>query len=197
MRLLVALLGTRAMGGSCWGVRQTQRPKSSSRAMASMGAGSWELDLFSPAKLTLYTRVLGRGDDGLHELSYLSQAVDIGDRLLLARVPATRRSAAGVVRPSRTTDPIKQHAELSVSPANAGPPCDETNFVYRALELFRTRLAQRDGGSLDVPRFRAHLVKRIPPRAGLGGGASNAATALYGANELCGRPASPAELVEW
>ena len=257
MRLLVALLGTRAVGGSCWtvhmDVRQTQRTRlsaswrsGSTHVSASMGTGSWEVDLFSPAKLILYMRVLGRGDDGLHKLSYLSQAVDVGDRLLLARVPATRRSAAGVVRPSRATDPIKQHGELSISPANAGPPCDETNLVYRALDLFRTRcsdasehspqpspshlsphlhsslltlnphpqpqssilspdprrppsprLAQRDGGSLEVPRFRAHLVKRIPPRAGLSSAASNAATALYGANELCGRPASPDELIEW
>lgn len=63
--------------------------------------------------------------------------------------------------------------------------------------VFRTRLAQRDGGSLDVPRFRAHLVKRIPLDVGLGGAASNAATALWGANELCGRPASQEELTEW
>ena len=43
----------------------------------------------------------------------------------------------------------------------------------------------------------AHLIKEIPGDAGLGGAASNAATALYGANELCGRPASLEELVQW
>ena len=43
----------------------------------------------------------------------------------------------------------------------------------------------------------AHLIKETPGDAGLAGAASNAATALYGANELCGRPASLEELVEW
>ena len=33
--------------------------------------------------------------------------------------------------------------------------------------------------------------------AGLGGGSSNAAAALYGVNELCGRPASPEDLIDW
>merc|ERR1719491_857406 len=31
----------------------------------------------------------------------------------------------------------------------------------------------------------------------MGGGSSDAATAFYGANELCGRPASHAELLQW
>ena len=70
-------------------------------------------------------------------------------------------------------------------------------MVVRALTLFRTKLAERDGGSLEVPRFRAHLVKNVPSRAGLATGASNAATALWGANALCGSPASEAELAEW
>ena len=61
-------------------------------------------------------------------------------------------------------------------------PTDETNSVVRALALYRTRLAQRDGGSLAVPRFRAHLAKTLPIDAGLGGAASNAAAALVGAN---------------
>ena len=61
-------------------------------------------------------------------------------------------------------------------------PADETNSVVRALALYRTRLAQRDGGSLAVPRFRAHLAKTLPIDAGLGGAASNAAAALVGAN---------------
>ena len=162
--------------------------------------GSFELDLFSPARVSIFTRILKRHDDGCHDVASLHQTVSFGDRLLLARIPANRFAAAGVVRPSRTAEPIKQHAELTVTEEAAGAdevPLDETNMVVRALACFRTRLAQRDGGSLDVPRFRAHLIKRIPPGVGLGGGASNAATAMWGANELCGRPASAEELTAW
>ena len=69
--------------------------------------------------------------------------------------------------------------------------------MVRALALYRTRLAQRDGGSLSVPRFRAHLTKVLPVDAGLGGAASNAAAALLGANALCGGLASAEELKAW
>ena len=170
------------------------------RAVRLGATGNFELDLFSPAKVTIFNRVVKRHDDGCHEVASLHHCVTFGDRLLLARIPADRFAAAGVVRPSRTTEPIKQHAELTVTTETAGAeqvPLDESNHVVRALALFRTRLAQRDGGSLQVPRFRAHIVKRVPPGSGLGGAASNAATALWGANELCGRPASAEELVEW
>eukprot|EP00310_Coccolithus_braarudii_P025763 CAMPEP_0183359478 /NCGR_PEP_ID=MMETSP0164_2-20130417/52320_1 /TAXON_ID=221442 /ORGANISM="Coccolithus pelagicus ssp braarudi, Strain PLY182g" /LENGTH=305 /DNA_ID=CAMNT_0025533597 /DNA_START=261 /DNA_END=1178 /DNA_ORIENTATION=- len=122
----------------------------------------------------------------------------MGDRLRLARIPADSFAAAGVVRPSRKLEPIKQHVEFSTSPSDLSSlPTDQTNLVVRALTLYRNKLAERDGGSLAVPRFRAHLVKQIPIDSGLGGGASNAATALFGANELCGRPASRMELAKW
>lgn len=42
-----------------------------------------------------------------------------------------------------------------------------------------------------------YLKKNVPPEAGLGGGSANAATALFAANELAGRPASLQELQTW
>ena len=107
-------------------------------------------------------------------------------------------AAAGVVRPSRKSEPIKQNVEFSVSPAGiADLPDDQTNSVVRALTLYRRKLTERDGGSFAVPRFRAHLVKALPLDAGLGGASSNAAAALVGANELCGGLASSDELRSW
>lgn len=41
------------------------------------------------------------------------------------------------------------------------------------------------------------MSKQVPPEAGLGGGSANAATALFAANELAGRPASSEDLQLW
>ncbi len=65
-----------------------------------------------------------------------------------------------------------------------GVPTDSTNLVIRALELIRQKT-----GNTNV-YFKADLVKRVPAQAGLGGGSANAATAMWGANELLGRPAT-------
>ena len=123
------------------------------------GIDSFEVELFSPAKVSLFLRILGRRDDGFHEMASLCQTVDLGDRLRLARIPA----GSTIVRPSRVNEPIKQHAELTVTPPDPTIPCDETNLVVRALALFRNRLTERDGGSLDVPRFRG---ESSPPSVG-------------------------------
>ena len=119
------------------------------------GIDSFEVELFSPAKVSLFLRILGRRDDGFHEMASLCQTVDLGDRLRLARIPA----GSTIVRPSRVKEAIKQHAELTVTPPDPTIPCDETNLVVRALALFRNRLTERDGGSLDVPRFRGELPR--------------------------------------
>lgn len=166
--------------------------------MSAGSTGGFELEMLSPAKISLFLRILGRGDDGFHESASLFQAIDINDRLRLARIPGDEIAAAGVVRPSRKAEPIKQHVEFTVSPAGvAHMQTDERNSVVRALTLYRTKLTQRDGGSFAVPRFRAHLLKELPLDSGLGGAASNAAAALLGANRLCGGLASEDELREW
>lgn len=46
-------------------------------------------------------------------------------------------------------------------------------------------------------KFDVNLKKIVPHGAGLGGGSGNAATALWAANELSGRPASNSDLLEW
>jgi 4-diphosphocytidyl-2-C-methyl-D-erythritol kinase len=149
-----------------WRTSAVNLPESVSAAEA-----DWDLELFSPAKINLFLRVMSRRPDGFHELASLFQTIGLGDDLSFAKL---------------SSDSHGDEFTCNMP----GMPLDSSNLVLRALELFRERT-----GSAQF--FRCRLSKRTPMQAGLGGGSSNAATALYAANQLCGSPASDAQLIEW
>lgn len=127
--------------------------------------------LFSPAKVNLFLRVLRRRPDNYHDLASLFHTVSFGDTLDLEVLPTTA---------------VRDELECNLP----GVPVDESNLVIRALKLFRDRSG--------IKRFfKVRLEKFIPTQAGMGGGSSNAATAFFGANMLCGQPASPEDLLQW
>ncbi len=120
--------------------------------------------LFSPAKLNLFFRVLGKRSDQYHEIASLFQAIDLCDTVIIEKAERDALSCS---------DP-----EL---------PCDSSNLAWKALDLFRQMF--------PFPFFvHIHLEKKIPMRAGLGGGSSNAATVLWGLNQLCNGPAAVEQL---
>jgi 4-diphosphocytidyl-2-C-methyl-D-erythritol kinase len=70
------------------------------------------------------------------------------------------------------------------------PPRPDPGPAPQALNLFRAKTG-------STSHFRVRLDKRVPHGAGLGGGSGNAATTLWAANELAGRPASDGDLLKW
>ena len=108
------------------------------------------------AKVNLFLRVLARESDGYHGLETLFCLVSLADTLR-----AERREGHGVT--------------IEVEGADVGPP--EQNLAVRAAGLLLEATGRR---------FAVHLtlVKRIPVRAGLGGGSSDAAAALLATNAL-------------
>nr|XP_025612548.1 4-diphosphocytidyl-2-C-methyl-D-erythritol kinase, chloroplastic/chromoplastic isoform X2 [Arachis hypogaea] len=84
--------------------------------------------------------------------------------------------------PSKTTDRLSTNV--------SGVPLDDRNLIIKALNLYRKKT-----GSDKF--FWIHLDKRVPTGAGLGGGSSNAATALWAANQFSGCLATEEELQEW
>ncbi|PNY12859.1 4-diphosphocytidyl-2-C-methyl-D-erythritol kinase chloroplastic-like, partial [Trifolium pratense] len=89
--------------------------------------------------------------------------------------------------------------KFSLSPSNtkdalstnvSGVPLDDRNLIIKALNLYRKKTGTENF-------FWIHLDKRVPTGAGLGGGSSNAATALWAANQFNGCPATEKELQEW
>lgn len=123
--------------------------------------------LFSPAKVNLFFRVLGKRADGYHEIASLYQAIDLGDTLEI-----------------ELSDKDKLSCNHPFLPTNA------SNLILKAAHLFR----QKTGLSLYT---NIHLHKQIPMEAGLGGGSSNAATTLWALNTLAGHPASMDDLAAW
>ena len=120
-------------------------------------------------KVNLFLRVLSRHNDGFHGLETLLCLIDLGDT-----VQAERREGRGVT--------------VDVEGAELGPA--EQNLAVRAA----TRVLEATGN-----RFAIHLIltKRIPVRAGLGGGSSDAAAALHLANHLAGNVVPRHELLQF
>ncbi|CAJ1371956.1 unnamed protein product [Effrenium voratum] len=137
----------------------------------SVSARADSVKLFSPAKVNLFLRIIRRRPDGYHDLASLFQTVAFGDTLEIEALPEGAE---------------KDELECNLP----GVPVDDSNLVIRALKLFRKKSGFRTF-------FRVNLEKEIPAQAGMGGGSSNAATAFFGANLLCGMKASPEDLISW
>lgn len=116
------------------------------------------LSLSAPAKLNLGLRVVGRRDDGLHELDSLFVPLDLADA-----VEIERRAEPGVC--------------LEVEGLALELPTGGQNLASRAAEAFLAEVDPRAG-------VRLRLRKRIPVAAGLGGGSSDAGAVLRGLARL-------------
>jgi 4-diphosphocytidyl-2-C-methyl-D-erythritol kinase len=126
------------------------------------------VELPAPAKVNLLLRVLAPESDGYHGLETLFCLVSLADTLR-----AERADAAGV--------------SIEVSGADTGPP--EENLAVRAARM----VLEATGNPFGV---RLTLTKRIPVRAGLGGGSSDGAAALTAINQLAGNAIPHHELLQ-
>lgn len=119
------------------------------------------------AKVNLHLRVLGRREDGFHDIFTVFQTVSLHDILTFDAAPS------GV---SLTCD-------------DEAVPTDGTNLIIKAAEILRARYGIAAGASIQ-------LQKRIPMGGGLGGGSSNAAAALIGLARLWSLNLSDGELIK-
>ena len=122
----------------------------------------------APAKLNLTLAVVGRRDDGFHDLHSVFVPLGLSDRLSVAPMGPDGPEAADT---------------LHVSGFDAGPVAD--NLVLRGIAAARAAVGQRPGRP-GTPPLAARLEKHIPVAAGLGGGSSDGAAALDAALEAWG-----------
>jgi 4-diphosphocytidyl-2-C-methyl-D-erythritol kinase len=126
------------------------------------------MQLRAPAKINLSFKILGRRADGFHEIETLMAPVSLFDSL---RVTLGSGSC------------------IDFSCDDPSLPTGDDNLVVKAARLFLNE-AQVDAG------VAIELQKRIPHGAGLGGGSSDAASALLALNRLLGTGLPSARLAE-
>ncbi len=123
--------------------------------------------MFAPAKINWTLEVLCKRADGFHELRSWFLALDWGDELHFVPNPKLVQSTMQVEGPTAP-----------------GVPTDASNLVLKAEAQWRLA-----GGV--APHGCWQLHKTIPSGAGLGGGSSDAATALHLLQQVAKQPLSP------
>ena len=108
------------------------------------------------AKINLYLDVVGKREDGYHNLETIFHSIRLHDDV--------------IIRKQRTKN-ITVHCE------HPRIPSDSRNLAYRAAQCLSDAVGGIGGIAIDIH-------KRIPVAAGLAGGSANAAAVLHGVNEL-------------
>jgi len=119
--------------------------------------------LLASAKINLFLHVLGKRDDGYHDLESLVAFADIGDEVLIEPAAAFSCSIEGE---------FAQHLD------------SENNSIVEAARWIAARL----GRELN---FKVTLIKKLPVAAGIGGGSSDAAAVIDGLLQLWGEEKTP------
>ena len=125
------------------------------------------LTLLSPAKVNLMLDVLGKREDGYHEIESIMTRVSIFDEVLLH---------------------VEEGEGLEVT-CTGHAPSGEGNIAYKAALKILKKYPGR-------ARVKVEIKKNIPVAAGLGGGSSNAAIVLLGLNRMLGTGLSRDELMK-
>jgi len=125
----------------------------------------------APAKLNLFLHVTGRRADGYHLLQSVFQLIDRSDTL-----DFDLRADERIVRVNEVP----------------GVP-EQQDLIVRALRALQAEYQRRHGRL--PPGIDVRVEKRLPMGGGLGGGSSDAATALMAANHLWQAGMTDAELM--
>lgn len=127
-----------------------------------------QIELKALAKINLGLDVLGRRDNGYHDVRMVMQSIYLYDDIRLEKM----------ARPG-----IEVQTNLYFLPV------DENNIAYKAAAALIDEYGIKEGVKIT-------LNKHIPVAAGLAGGSSNAAAVLYGMNWMFGLKLSKRSLME-
>lgn len=126
------------------------------------------LELKALGKINLGLDVLGRRENGYHDVRMVMQTVYLYDRIIMKK---------------SKTPGIRLETNLYYLPVN------ENNLAYQAAQMLIDEFHMEEGVSIQ-------LDKHIPVAAGMAGGSSNAAAVLFGMNRMFSLGLSQKELME-
>ncbi len=121
------------------------------------------------AKLNLTLDVLGKREDGYHDIKSVMQTISVRDDIQID---------------IDTGEPWRLEC------TKEGIPTDETNLAWKAAKLYCQEM------HFDPNGITIHITKRIPSEAGMGGGSADAAAVLRALNHHYGDPLSLFALAE-
>ena len=108
------------------------------------------------AKINLGLDVIGKREDGYHEVRMIMQTINMYDQLEIEK---------------------KDEPGISITTNLPFIPTDERNLVYKAAKLLMDEFDIREGITVELQKF-------IPVAAGMAGGSSDAAATMIGMNRL-------------
>lgn len=118
------------------------------------------------AKTNLWLRVLGKRDDGFHEIETRMVRLSLADKLKLR---------------------WREDENVTLKCSDETLPTGEDNLVVKAVRALEKEVAKTLAVDIE-------LEKQIPSGAGLGGGSSDAGAVLRALNEMASLGLSPDEL---
>ncbi|MTI66913.1 MAG: 4-(cytidine 5'-diphospho)-2-C-methyl-D-erythritol kinase [Firmicutes bacterium] len=119
------------------------------------------------AKINLALDVIGKRNDGYHELRMIMQQVNLKDKITIK----------------------ERKKDIVIKCDNPLVPTDESNLVYKAYEILKNKFNIDKGIYIEIE-------KNIPVAAGLAGGSSNAAAVLKGLNKIWNLNLTDKELMD-
>ncbi|MCR5268494.1 MAG: 4-(cytidine 5'-diphospho)-2-C-methyl-D-erythritol kinase [Lachnospiraceae bacterium] len=115
-----------------------------------------KISLKAMGKINLALDVLGRRENGYHDVRMIMQSVQIYDRLTVLK---------------------KKEPGITVTTNRSYLPTDHNNLVYQAAKLLIDEFQIKEGIHIELKKF-------LPVAAGMAGGSSDAAAVLYGMNRM-------------
>ncbi len=115
-----------------------------------------KIKLDAYGKINLGLDVLGKRDDGYHDLDMIMQSVDLADKITITK---------------------NDSGEITVKSNTGKIPNDESNLAYKAAKVLMDEFDIQEGVEIEIE-------KNIPISGGMAGGSTDCAAVLKGMNKL-------------